>query len=85
MINKYYTNNLLLVYLKEIQKVKKTKKRAILQKDDDFSHNIKRSDLNLTRNFKQKHDIKLLKHSPQSFDLNSHEDRRLLRHIKVTG
>lgn len=74
MINKYYTNNLLLVYLKEIKKVKQTEKRVILQKDDDFNHDIKKSDDNLTKSFKQKHDMKLLKHSAQSLDLNSHEE-----------
>ncbi len=61
------------MYLKEIEKAKKAERRIILQKDDDFSYDIKESSLNLTKSFKQKHDMKLLKHSSQSFDLNSHE------------
>ena len=73
MTNKYYTDNMLPMYLKEIEKVKKAGRRAIFQEDGDPSHDIKGSGDNRARSFKQKHNMKLLKYSAQSPDLNPHE------------
>ena len=62
------------MYLKIIQKTQLTERRAILQKNNDSSHETKSTDNNLAKNFKQKHDIKFFKHLTQSSNLNSCED-----------
>ena len=74
MTNKYYTETLLSIYLKVIQNAQSAERRAILQKNNDFNHETKNTDDNLIRRFKQEHGIELLKHSAQSFDLNSAEE-----------
>ena len=75
MTNKYYMNKLLLGLLKIINEHKAAERRAILQENNDPSHEtIGRKD-SLARSFKQDNNIELLKHghSAQSLDLNSHE------------
>ena len=73
MTNKYYTEMLVSMYLKVIQNASSAERRAILQKNNDSSHETKDTDDNLTRRFEQKHAIGRLRHSAQSPDLNSAE------------
>ena len=75
MTNKYYTDKLLSELLKIINEHKAAERRAILQKNNDPSHEtIGRKD-SLVRSFKRNNNIELLKHghSAQSPDLNPHE------------
>ena len=75
MTNKYYTKNLLPELLKIINEHKAAERRAILQENNDPSHEtIDRKD-SLARSFKRNNNIELLKHghSAQSSDLNPHE------------
>ena len=67
MTTKYYTEKLLPVLLKEIQLAKSAGRRAILQEGNDPSHGTTGKCDNLAKTFK------LLKHPPQSPDLNPHQ------------
>jgi hypothetical protein len=69
----YYTDKLLPIYLKYLNKAKAEGRRAILQEDGDPSHGIKGDTKNVARSFKLKHGIELLVHSAQSPDLNPQE------------
>lgn len=71
---KIIPETLLPIYLKVIQDAQSAERRVILQEDNDPSHETKGTDHNLTRKFKQKHGIELLKHSAQSLDLNPAEE-----------
>ena len=72
MINKYYTEKILSELLKIINEHKEAGRRAILQEDNDPSHETKGLKVNLAKSFKQDNNIELLKHghSAQSSDLN---------------
>ena len=72
MTNKYYAEKILPALLKVIE-AKQAERRAILQKDDDSSREIKEKCDKLIKGFKKQHDIELLKHSAQSSNLNLHE------------
>ncbi len=76
MINKNYMKKILPELLKVINEHKAAERRAILQKNNDSSHEIKGLKDNSVKSFKRNNNIELLKHehSAQSLDLNSLEE-----------
>lgn len=73
MTQLYYTKKFLPQHLKELQAAKrKTKRKHILQEDNDPSHGT-RSTLNYAQLYRKRHEIQSLRHLDQSPDLNPME------------
>ena len=77
MTQLYYTEKILPVYLREIDKQRALGRKAILQEDNDPSHgtrgNFENGPPNVPARFKQQHAIETMKHPAQSPDLNVKE------------
>ena len=77
MTQRYYTDKILPVYLREIEKQRALGRRAILQEDNDPSYGTipnKRAKVpNIPTQFKNSHHIETLKHPSSSPDLNPKE------------
>ena len=78
MTQQYYKDELLLGIMKEVKAFEQEFKRAILQEDNDFSHDIRfnkaKSTFNVCEQYCIDHAVETLKHSAQSPDLNCQEE-----------
>jgi hypothetical protein len=69
MTQKYYVKNLLPLYVKAIESIRKIDDKPwLLQEDGDPSHGIRKA--GLAREYKNAHNVQNLIHPAQSPDLN---------------